>query len=185
MSAKKKDKEHEEHTDEPIETVDTAAEVVADAVAEPEVVETAAEPTAEELVAAERDKYLRLAAEYDNFRKRSAKERENVFTDARADTVTKLLPVYDNLIRALATPCTDETYAKGVEMMYTQFNEILATLGVAEIPAVGEKFDPEHHNAVSQIENPDVESGVVTAEFQKGFTIGGRVIRHSVVQVSN
>lgn len=183
MSAKKK---HEENKNEDAvkqaPDAEAATEVVEDAA---EVVEATAEPTAEELIAAERDKYLRLAAEYDNYRKRSAKERETTFSDARADTVAKLLPVYDNLIRALGTPCADETYAKGVEMMYTQFTEILANLGVAEIPAVGEPFNPEHHNAVSQVENPDVESGIITAEFQKGFLYNGKVIRHSMVQVSN
>ena len=184
MSAKKKDNEYENDAVEG--AAEAAAEVVEEAAeAAAEAAETVVEPTAEELIAAERDKYLRLAAEYDNYRKRSAKERENVFSDARADTVTKLLPVYDNLIRAIATPCADETYAKGIEMMLTQFTEILATLGVAEIPAEGEQFNPEHHNAVMQVDNPEVESGVITAEFQKGFMLNGKVIRHSMVQVNN
>ncbi|MDR0904555.1 MAG: nucleotide exchange factor GrpE [Oscillospiraceae bacterium] len=151
---------------------------------EPEIVETPAEPTADELLAAEKDRYLRLAAEYDNYRKRSQKEREAVYADVRADTVTKLLPVYDNLARALAAPCSDEKFLEGVELTFTQFSEILKNLGVEEIAAVGEKFDPERHNAVSQVDNPDTESGTITLEFQKGFTLNGKVIRHSMVQVA-
>ncbi|MDR0839442.1 MAG: nucleotide exchange factor GrpE [Oscillospiraceae bacterium] len=142
------------------------------------------DPTPDELLAAERDKYLRLAAEYDNFRKRSRAERESLYTDIRAETVTRLLPVYDNLARALQTPCADEAFLKGVELTFTQFTEILTSLGVEEIPTVGEKFDPERHNAVSQTADPDAAPGVVTLELQKGFTLGGKIIRHAMVQVA-
>lgn len=143
-----------------------------------------AEPSDKELLEAEKEKFLRLAAEYDNFRKRSVKERETLYQSARADTVTKLLPVYDNLQRALETPCADEPFFKGIEMTMTQLMEILAGMGVQEISAEGEKFDPERHNAVSRASVPEAESGIITAELQKGFTINGKVIRHSVVQVN-
>jgi molecular chaperone GrpE len=136
-------------------------------------------------LATERDRYLRLAAEYDNFRKRSAKEREKVYNDARADTITKLLPVYDNLERALKMECADEAFLKGVEMTMTQLTGILKALNVQEIPAIGEPFDPNLHNAVMAIENPDLGEKIVAEEFQKGFMIGERVIRHSTVVVAN
>lgn len=154
---------------------------------QPEIVveDAPLEPTAEDLLEAEKEKFLRLAAEYDNFRKRSVKERDTLYQSARADTVTKLLPVYDNLLRAMETPCTDESFFKGIEMTMTQFVEILNGMGVEEIPAMGEKFDPERHNAVSQASVEGVESGIITTEMQKGFTINGKVIRHSMVQVNS
>jgi len=136
-------------------------------------------------LAAERDKYLRLAAEYDNFRKRSAKERELIYTDARIDAISKLLPVYDNLERALKMECTDESYYKGVEMIMTQLTDVLGNMGVKEIPAVGEPFDPNRHNAVMTIEDPQLSDNIVAEEYQKGFTLGDRVIRFSTVVVAN
>ena len=135
--------------------------------------------------ASERDRYLRLAAEYDNYRKRSVKEREAVFTEARADTIAKLLPVYDNLERALTMECSDEAYYKGIEMTMTQLLEILEGMGVKPIPAVGQPFDPNQHNAVMTVENPDFGEKTVAEEFQKGFTIAKRVIRFSTVVVAN
>ncbi len=99
-------------------------------------------------LAAEHDRYLRLAAEYDNYRKRSQRERDSIYSDVRADTVTKFLPVYDNLVRALEQSTADEAYRKGVEMIMTQFKDILASLGVTEIESVGQTFDPALHNAV-------------------------------------
>ena len=102
--------------------------------------EPAGQNTAE-LLSAEKDKYLRLAAEYDNYRKRSAKEREKIYTEARTDAISKLLPVYDNLERALKMECSDESFYKGVEMIMTQMTETLNSMGVQEIPAVGEPFD--------------------------------------------
>ncbi|MCL2124783.1 MAG: nucleotide exchange factor GrpE [Oscillospiraceae bacterium] len=136
-------------------------------------------------IAAERDKYLRLAAEYDNYRKRSVKERETTYNDARADTITKLLPVYDNLERALKTECADEAFYKGVEMIMNQLSDIMEGLGIVPIPAVGEVFDPNRHNAVMAIENPDLGEKVVAEEYQKGFMLGDRVIRFSTVVVAN
>ena len=136
-------------------------------------------------LSAERDKYLRLAAEYDNFRKRSAKEREMIYTDARTDAISKLLPVYDNLERALKMECTDDAFYKGVDMIMTQLKDALGSMGVKEIPAVGEPFDPNLHNAVMKIENPEFGENIVAEEYQKGFILGDRVIRFSTVVVAN
>lgn len=139
----------------------------------------------EQQVSEEHDKFLRVSAEYENYRKRSAKEREGLYADVRADTILKLLPVYDNLERAIAQPCSDEAYAKGVEMTMNQLREIFAALGVREIPAVGEQFDPSRHNAVMHIEDESLGENVIAAEFAKGFTLGEKVIRFSMVQVAN
>jgi len=136
-------------------------------------------------LAAERDKYLRLAAEYDNFRKRSAKEREIIYSNARIDAITKLLPIYDNIERALKMECSDEAYYKGIEMIMTQLTEVFNDMGVTEIPATGEPFDPNLHNAVMTVENKDLGNNVVAEECQKGFILGDRVIRFSTVVVTN
>jgi molecular chaperone GrpE len=169
--------------EEPEAAPDGAAET--EAPAQPETVESPPEPDAEELLAAERDKTLRLAAEYDNFRKRSRAERESLYAEVRAETTAKFLPVYDNLARAIKTGCSDEAFLKGVEMTMTQLNEALASLGVEEIASVGERFDPARHNAVSHIENAELGEQVIAEEFQKGFAISGKVIRHSIVVVAN
>ncbi len=134
-------------------------------------------------LAAEKDKYLRIAAEYDNFRKRSQKEREGVYNDAVCDTVKKLLPVYDNLARALAHGTEDKAFLKGVEMTMTQLEGIFEKLGVKPIEAVGQPFDPNFHNAVMQCESEEYESGVVAMELQKGYMYKDMVIRHSMVSV--
>jgi len=136
-------------------------------------------------LAAERDKYLRLAAEYDNFRKRSSKEREMIYSNARIDAISKLLPVYDNIERALNMECSDEAYYKGVEMIMTQLTEVFSDMGVQEILAVGEQFDPNRHNAVMKIENPELGENTIAEEYQKGFILGDRVIRFSTVVVAN
>jgi len=136
-------------------------------------------------LSAERDKYLRLAAEYDNFRKRSAKEREMIYSDARTDAISKLLSVYDNLERALKMECADEAFYKGVEMIMTQLTEVFHDMGVREIPAVGEPFDPNRHNAVMSIVDPELGENIVAEEYQKGFILGDRVIRFSTVVVAN
>jgi molecular chaperone GrpE len=141
--------------------------------------------TLKEELAAERDKYLRLAAEYDNFRKRNLKERETVYGDARADTITRLLPVYDNLERALRMECADEAFYKGVEMTMTQLTEILGGMGVTKINAVGEPFDPTRHNAITTIENAALGEKIIAEECQKGFMLGGKVIRFASVVVAN
>ena len=141
--------------------------------------------TALKELSAERDKYLRLAAEYDNYRKRSSKERETLYGDARADTVIRLLPVYDNLERALKMECADEAFYKGVEMTMTQLTELLEGMKVKSIPAVGEVFDPARHDAVMSVEDPELGEKIITEECKKGFMLGERVIRHSTVVVAN
>jgi len=156
-----------------------------------------AEPASEEqkraderLAAAEaerdeiKDRYLRLAAEYDNFRKRSAKERDMVFSDAKAEAVCAMLPVYDNLERALSQPTQDTGYYKGIEMIMQQLNDILHKLGVTEIEALGKPFDPEVHFAVSMVEGNGKEEGTVCEVLQKGFRLGDRVLRHAMVTVA-
>ncbi len=160
---------------------------------EEQLEQEAAEQTAEEAPktpevdekAAETDRYLRLAAEYDNYRKRSAKEREAIFTDVKTDTVAKFLPVYDNLVRALAQETADEAYKKGVEMIMHQFMDVMAKLGVTEIEAVGKEFDPEVHNAVMHVDDESLGENIIAEEFQKGFRLGEKVIRFSVVKVAN
>jgi len=149
-----------------------------------EISESGSKDSYQNELTAERDKYLRLAAEYDNFRKRSAKEREKTYTDARADVIGKLLPVYDNLERALKMECSDESYYKGVELIMTQLTDMLDSLGVKEIPAVGQSFDPNLHNAVMSVENPELGENMIAEEYQKGFTLGDRVIRFSTVVVT-
>lgn len=132
------------------------------------------------------DRFLRMAAEYDNFRKRSAKERENLHGDAVAFAVSKLLPVYDNLERAIAQDTADTEYKKGVEMILKQFNDSLSALSVAEIEAgAGTAFDPSIHNAVMHIEDETLGENQIAEVFQKGFKIGERVVRHAIVKVAN
>ncbi len=141
--------------------------------------------TAEKLIQAEKEKYLRLCAEYDNFRKRSQKERDGLYADIKADTLLKFLPVYDNLERALATPTADEAYRKGVEMTMVQFNQTLEKLGITEIEALGKTFDPNMHNAVMHIEDENFGENEVVEVFQKGFKLNDKVIRFAMVKVAN
>lgn len=131
------------------------------------------------------DKYLRLLAEYDNFRKRSIKEREAVWATAKSDVVTAILPIYDNLERALKQETQDEAYAKGVQMTMTQLQGVLEKLGIEEIPAQGQTFDPELHNAVMHVEDEGREPNTVVEVFQAGFRLGGKVLRHALVKVAN
>jgi len=166
------------------ETVDTA--VQPEEVMEETVEEApAAEDSLKAELAAWEDKYLRLAAEYDNFRKRSAKEKEAMWTNAKCDTAGAFLPVYDNLERALNQPCADEAYKKGVEMTMTQFKDILAKLGIEAIPALGETFDPNLHNAVMHVEDEGVEENTIVEVFQTGFQTTEKVVRFSMVKVAN
>jgi len=139
----------------------------------------------EDSLKAEQDKYLRLAAEYDNYRRRNQKERENLYTDVRSDTITKLLPVYDNLERALGQQTEDAAFFKGVEMTMAQLKEILESIGVSEIPTVGQTFDPSLHNAVLHIDDENYGDNEIVEEFQKGFKLGDKVIRFSMVKVAN
>ena len=139
----------------------------------------------EKAVAEEKDKYLRLAAEYDNFRRRSQKERENLYVDIKADVLTKFLPVYDNLERALKQETADEAYRKGVEMIMAQFEQTMEKLGITEIEALGAKFDPLMHNAVMHVDDESVGENEIVEVFQKGFKAGDKVIRFAMVKVAN
>ena len=139
----------------------------------------------EEKYNAEHDSYLRLAADYDNFRKRTIKEKEQSYSNGKADAVEKLLPVYDNLERALNQPTQDEAYKKGVEMTMTQLVGIFAGLGVEIFGNVGDAFDPNIHNAVMHTEEEGVEENTITQVFQKGFKMGEKIVRFAMVQVAN
>lgn len=131
------------------------------------------------------DKYLRLAAEYDNYRRRTTKEKESIWNDAKADAASAFLPVYDNLERALKQETADEAYKKGVEMTMTQLRSVLEKLGITEIPALGQPFDPTLHNAVMHVEDESLGENTVAEVFQAGFKLGDKVIRFSMVKVAN
>lgn len=139
----------------------------------------------EEKYNAEHDSYLRLAADYDNFRKRTAKEKEQLYGNGKADAVEKLLPVYDNLERALNQPTEDAAYKKGVEMTMTQLVTILNGLGVEIFGEAGDTFDPNIHNAVMHAEDDSVAENTITQVFQKGFKLGEKIVRFAMVQVAN
>lgn len=131
------------------------------------------------------DRYLRLLAEYDNYRKRSQKEKENLYGELRAEIVAQFLPVYDNLVRALAQSTEDEAYRKGVEMIMTQFCTTLEKLGVTRIESLGQTFDPNRHNAVMHMDDAEKGEGEIVEVFQDGFTVGDKVIRFAMVKVAN
>ncbi len=133
----------------------------------------------------EHDSYLRLAADYDNFRKRTVKEKEQSYGNGKADAVEKLLPVYDNLERALSQSTQDEAFKKGVEMTMTQLVGILAGMGVEIFGNVGDVFDPNIHNAVMHTEDEAAPENTVTQVFQKGFKLGDKIVRFAMVQVAN
>ena len=168
MDQNKPESQQEEVPEEPVqETEETPEEALQAAIREQE------------------DKYLRLLAEYDNYRKRSQKEKENAWTSAKADTAKEFLPVYDNLERALKQETADEAYAKGVQMIMNQLKNVLEKLGIEEIPAQGETFDPNVHIAVMHIDDEELGENVVAEVFQAGFRIGDKVIRHAMVKVAN
>ncbi len=139
----------------------------------------------EEMYNAERDAHLRVLAEYDNFRKRNIKEKDQMYALGKAEAVEKLLPVFDNLERALQQPTADEAYKKGVEMTMTELCKILSGLGVEIYGEVGEAFDPNLHSAVMHTEDETVGENVITQVFQKGFRLNEKVIRFAMVQVAN
>jgi len=172
--AKKKEETIEETT--PVE--ETVEET-------PETVEAPPVNEWEEKYNAEHDSYLRLAADYDNFRKRTIKEKEQSYGNGKADAIEKLLPVYDNLERALNQPTEDEAYKKGVEMTMTQLVGILTALGVEIFGNVGDEFDPNLHNAIMHTEEEGVEENTITMVFQKGFKLGDKIVRFAMVQVAN
>ncbi len=147
--------------------------------------ETAPENEYKEQYDREHDQLLRLAAEYDNFRKRTAKEKDQSYTNGKADTMAKLLPVYDNLERALNQPTEDAAYKKGVELTMNELVKIFTGLGVEIFGCVGENFDPNIHNAVMHTEDETLGENVICQVFQKGFKIGEKVVRFAMVQVAN
>lgn len=133
-----------------------------------------------------KDQFTRLAAEYENYRKRTAKEKETLYQDAKADTIKEFLAVYDNLERAAGAPGgEDDPHKKGLEMIFAQYKELLKKLGVTEIEAKGQPFDPERHEAVMHIDDENFGENEIAQVFQAGFVLGDRVIRHAVVQVAN
>ena len=140
---------------------------------------------AQQALAQEHDSYLRLAAEYDNYRKRSQKEKESLYTDIRSETVEKFLPVYDNLERALAQETQDAAFKKGVEMTMNQLVSVMEKLGVVSFGAAGEAFDPQLHNAVMHVEDEALGENVIAEVFQKGFKVGDKVVRFAMVKVAN
>ena len=139
----------------------------------------------EEKYNAERDSHLRLAAEYDNFRKRTVKEKEASYGNGKADAVAKMLPVYDNLERALNQETADAAYKKGVELTMNELIKIFTGLGVEIFGNVGDEFDPNLHNAVMHVDNEELGENVIAQVFQKGFKIGDKVVRFAMVQVAN
>lgn len=172
----KKDKEVKEQQPE-------AEEVEGPAVQEPE---KAPEVNPfEEKYNAEHDSYLRLAADYDNYRKRTAKEKEQSYSNGKADTILKLLPIYDNLERAMSQDTEDAAYKKGVEMTMTELVKIFTGLGVEIFGEAGEHFDPSLHNAVMHTEDDRVGESTITQVFQKGFKLGEKIVRFAMVQVAN
>ncbi len=167
--------ETEELTDETEETEETAD---ADS-------EESEEPSPEEAIEAERERYLRLYAEFDNFRKRTAKEKLEAYGDATARCIEQLLPVLDNFERAMEAPCSDAQYQSGMEMIFGQMKNFLEKLGVTEIESLGAEFDPKVHNAIKQGEaTEEFPEGTVCEVFQKGYKIQDKLIRPAMVSVA-
>ena len=150
-----------------------------------ETVETVEVNPWEEKYNEEREAHLRLAADYDNYRKRTTKEKEATYSHGKADAVEKMLPVYDNLERALNQPCADEAYKKGVELTMTELKKIFESLGVEIYGEVGQEFNPELHNAVMHNEDESLGENVISMVFQKGFKLGDKIVRFAMVQVAN
>ena len=184
-----KEQEQQEPTEdtEPEQSPQTTAE----SQPEPAKKSSPAEPekTPEQLLQEEvdqlSDKLLRTMAEYDNFRKRSQRERDAIYPQATASAVGQFVPILDTFERALSAPCSDEEFKKGVEMILQNFKETLEKLGVESFGEAGETFDPNLHNAVMHIEDPEKGEGVIVEVFQRGYKMGDRIIRHAMVQVAN
>ncbi len=174
----KKEKKQPEVAEETVETPEVQEEA-------PETAEVPQVDPWEEKYNAEHDSFLRLAADYDNFRKRTVKEKEASYGNGRADTVGKLLPVYDNLERALNQPTEDAAYKKGVEMTMNELVKILGGMGVEIFGAPGDALDPNLHNAVMHIDDESLGENAISQVFQKGFKLGDKVIRFAMVQVAN
>ncbi len=163
------------------QTAETEAETFTVSKEQMEKMESLAKDLSEQ-----KDKFLRLAAEYDNYRKRTAKEKESIYADAKIDTIVAMLPVYDNLERGIKQFGDDESpHRKGLEMIFSQFKESLTKLGVTTIDAVGQPFDPEKHNAVMHVEDESVGENTVVEVLQQGFLLGDKVLRFAIVKVAN
>ncbi len=139
----------------------------------------------EEAAAKDKDRYLRLLAEFDNFRKRSIQEKDAAAANASAKAALEIISVIDNFERAMDAECSDENYKKGVEMIYNQFTDVIKKLGVEEIDALGKPFDPNLHNAVSHTEDESFGENTVCQVYQKGYRLGDKVIRCAMVVVAN
>ena len=188
MSKKDKEKEPVSQQETPQAPQEEAVSQAGTADAPDSAQLTAALESAEKAMAAlkeKEDQFLRLAAEYDNYRRRSQKEKESAWNDAKSETVLAFLPVYDNLERALKQDTADEAFKKGVEMTMTQLRDILKKLGVEEIPALGQPFDPNLHNAVMHVEDESVGENTIVDVFQAGFKSGDKVVRFAMVKVAN
>ena len=180
MKKPKEEPRVEEAVQEAAEATETTIEDTAPAEAAPSELERA-----QAELAKEHDQYLRLAAEYDNFRKRSQREKDGIYQDGVAATVKKFLPAYDDLARALQNETADEAYKKGVEMTFNNLLKIFEGLGVSPFGAAGEEFDPNRHNAVMHIEDESLGENVIAEVFQTGFAQGEKVIRFAMVKVAN
>lgn len=184
-----KENELEEETKKESEEVSEAVEDKTETDKENQEENSADQPSEEEKLKAEldaaKDKYLRLMAEYDNFRKRSAKEKLEIGDTVKGNAINEILPVFDNFERALAAETADTVYKQGIEMIFKQFGDSLNKLGVEIINPLGETFDPNIANAVNQIEDPELGENVVAQVFQKGYKIGDKVIRYAMVVVAN
>ena len=185
--AKKDANKQETPAEELIPEEETPAPEAAEAPAEPAPEAPPAEPAVdwEAKYNAEHDAHLRLAAEYDNFRKRTIKEKEASYGNGKSDAVAKILPVYDNLSRALNQETQDAAYKKGVELTMNELVKILTSLGVEIFGKPGDVFDPNLHNAVMHCEDENLGENVIAQVFQKGFKIGEKVVRFAMVQVAN
>ena len=182
MSKKEKQQEQPETEETELTVEDSKTETPPEAAPE---VPKAPEVNWEEKYKAEHDTYLRLAAEFDNFRKRTAKEKDQSYGNGKADAIAKLLPIYDNLERALNQPTEDAAYKKGVELTMNELVKIFTGLGVEIFGAPGDAFDPALHNAVMHIEDESLGDNVVAQVFQKGFKLGDKVVRFAMVQAAN
>lgn len=186
MDNTQENKELEQELDEKEETAENSEELpAAEETADAESADKKRIEELEKQLSDEKDKYLRVVAEYDNFRKRSVNDRLNAVTDAQAKVITEILSVIDNFERAMNAECTDENYKKGVEMIFSQYNAILTKLGVTEIEALNCPFDPNVHHAVNQVEDENFGENTVCQVFQKGYRLGDKVIRCAMVAVAN
>lgn len=183
MSEIKEKLRHEKNEEENDVTEEAAAEETAkNAEAAEADAEKPEADKADDEVAKLKEQLMRNMAEYDNYRKRTAKEKAEMMPDITARVVSDFLPVLDNLERALAADCSDESYKKGVQMIYDSFMETLEKLGVEKVPV--EDFDPSMHQAVQQVQSDDHESGKIVNVFQNGYRIGTKVIRFAMVSVA-